>query len=100
MLKIFTVYDSKAEAYLQPFYAQATGAAVRMFESAAKDPEHHFHKHAGDYTLFELGSFDEQTGKLEQLPNHINLGNAIALTADPMAPITDLPTRITQEGTS
>lgn len=77
MLKMFSVYDSKTEAFLQPFYALATGAAVRMFESAAADREHHFHKHAADFTLFEIGAFNEDTGQLTALLSHINLGNAL-----------------------
>lgn len=66
-MKIFAVYDSKAEAYLQPYFAQTLGTAVRMFTSAAQDQESTFHKHAEDYTLFELGEFDEYTGKITGL---------------------------------
>lgn len=114
MLKIFTVYDSKAEAYLQPFYALATGAAIRMFETAASDPEHKFNQHAADFTLFELGQFDEQTGKIEILSAHLNLGNALSLqtrllepehsepkrTLSEMRTQSELPTNITQEKSS
>lgn len=79
MLKMFSVYDSKTEAFLQPFYALATGAAVRMFEEAATDESHHFHKHSGDFTLFEIGAFNDETGQLIPLITHVNLGNAITL---------------------
>lgn len=65
LLKIFTVYDSKAESYLQPFYMQTTGQALRAFEDTVNDPEHQFHKHAADFTLFELGTFNDQTGTFQ-----------------------------------
>lgn len=77
MKKIFTVYDSKAQAFLQPFFAEATGLALRMFESAANDPEHDMSKWAADYTLFEVGTFDESTGAFMQQEAHINLGTAL-----------------------
>lgn len=60
---IYAVYDSKAEAFLQPFFVQARGVATRMFQTACQDAGHDFHKYAEDYTLFELGTFDEENGK-------------------------------------
>lgn len=75
-LKRFSVFDLKAEAFLPPFYAQTTGLAIRMFESAASDQNHDFHKYATDYTLFELGTFDQAKGVSEDLPAPVNLGLA------------------------
>ncbi len=79
MLKIFTVYDSKAEAYLQPFFAQATGAGIRSFSEAANSQDHQFHKHAADYTLFEIGEWDEIHGAMESHHAKTNLGTALEL---------------------
>jgi len=74
--KIFTVFDSKAEAYLEPFTQPAIGSAVRMFESAANDPEHSFGKYPGDYGLFCIGEFDPKTGRVIAHQNPENLGLA------------------------
>lgn len=72
----FTVYDSKAEAYLRPFFAGTRGQAMRSFSDAVNDPAHEFNKHAEDYTLFYLGGFNEASGMLE--PDQMSsLGNAI-----------------------
>lgn len=79
MLRMFTVYDSKSEAFLKPFYELATGAAVRSFETAANKEGHDFHRHGADYTLFELGTFDPGTAKFEILETPINLGLAITM---------------------
>lgn len=76
-LKMFSVYDSKAEAFIQPFFSQSTGTAVRSFEDAANQESHEFQKHAADYTLFELGDFDQNTGITTCLEVRINLGNAL-----------------------
>ena len=61
-LLIFTVFDQKAEAYLQPFFSQTVGTGIRAFATAAQDEGHDFHRNAADYTLFELGHFDQSTG--------------------------------------
>lgn len=77
MLKMFSVHDSKAEAFITPFYAPATGVAIRSFETAANTADHEFQKYAADYTLFELGSFDQETGIHLLLKAPLNLGNAL-----------------------
>lgn len=76
-MKIFSIFDSKAEAFNTPFFSQSTGTAIRSFAQAANDEEHEFSIHGGDYTLFELGSFDQVTGRLTQLDTHLNLGLAL-----------------------
>lgn len=77
MLKIFSIHDSKAEAFIQPFFAPTSAAALRMFETAANDETSDFHRYAGDYTLFELGEFEPLTGQIETLETPHNLGLAI-----------------------
>ena len=80
ILKMFTVYDSKIEAYLQPFYMQSTGAALRAFEDTCKDENSQFNQHPGDFTLFEVGTFDDQTCRIQTHDAKINLGCAIEHT--------------------
>ncbi len=81
-LKVFSIHDSKAEAFIQPFYSQTTGTAVRSFEQAVNDPQSDFHKFAGDYTLFELGDFDQNTAVFTPLKTPINLGLALTYIKD------------------
>jgi len=76
--KVFTVFDSKAAAYLQPFFTATTGLAIRSFQDAALNPEHQFNKHLGDYTLFEIGTYDDLTGKFVQSESFHNLGTALS----------------------
>lgn len=83
-LLAFAVYDSKAEAYLRPFFSATRGQAMRSFGDACNDSAHEFHKHAADYTLFYIGAFNEESGMLE--PDQMStLGNAltfISMTPD------------------
>jgi hypothetical protein len=70
---VFTVYDSKSEAYLQPFFLQTKGQAVRAFTDSVNDPQHQFCRHPEDYTLFELGEYDDFKGsfKIHKTPQVI-----------------------------
>lgn len=65
--RIYTVYDAKAEAYLLPYYAKTIGLAIRSFEAAVADPNHDFGKYREDYTLFELGFYDDEKAEFEML---------------------------------
>lgn len=74
--KIFCVYDSKVGAYLQPFFAASKGEAIRSFSDVCNDSNSMFYKHSEDYTLFELGSFDDQSAVLTSNNTPISLGLA------------------------
>ena len=60
-LKIFSVFDSKVAAYMNPFFARSTAEAVRIFSDAVNSSQQGFKSHAEDYTLFELGVWDDQS---------------------------------------
>lgn len=77
MLKIFSVYDSKVGAYLPPMFLRSKGEALRAFAAAAQSSEHQFCKYASDFTLFELGSFDDEKCKFTLNSTPISLGVAI-----------------------
>lgn len=62
--RVFSIFDSKAEAFLQPFFATTKGVAIRQFSGAVNQDGHELNKFTLDYQLFELGEFDEHTGKL------------------------------------
>ncbi len=62
--KIFTVFDVKAQAYLPPWCMPERGMAVRVFSDCVNSDEHQFGKHPGDYTLFELGIWDDSVAIL------------------------------------
>lgn len=68
IVKIFTVLDTKAGAYCQPFFSRTNETALRDFGVAASQEGHVFNKHASDYILHEIGSWDEETGMIHGYP--------------------------------
>lgn len=85
-VKIYSVYDCKAEAYLQPMFMQSNGVAVRSFTAAVSDSKHDFCKFAEDYTLFELGEFDDADASFHMLATPNSLGKASEFKASLVGP--------------
>ena len=77
-LKVFAIYDSKAQAYMHPFYSNSIGQAVRMFEDASNDPKSQMCKHPGDFTLFHIGEYDDESGSFENVQAKQDLGTALS----------------------
>lgn len=75
-LKLFSVRDSKVEAFLAPFTARTTAEALRMWSETVNSPDSSFAKHSEDFCLFELGEFDSGSGCLSVLPQPHSLGLA------------------------
>jgi len=77
-LKIFSIYDSKAAAYLTPFFLPRTEMAIRAFVGCLKESDHQFAKHPEDFTLFQVGSFDPNTAKFTDLKESVTVITGLA----------------------
>lgn len=82
-MKIFSVYDCKSESYSLPFFESTTAAGIRSFAEACRDPNSMLWKHGADYTLFEIGDFEQATGELVAYDAKVNLGLALEYGAVP-----------------
>lgn len=76
-LKMYSVYDSKVEAYMKPFYMRARGEAIRSFAQEVNRSDSDLGKYPADFTLFEIGTFDESTCKLDVFEAKISIGTAL-----------------------
>ncbi len=75
--KMFSIFDSQAQAYLPPFFLPESAVAVRIFGDCVNSDDHQFGKHPGDYTLFELGSFDDSVCVVSCTPSAVKLVNGL-----------------------
>lgn len=75
--KIYCVYDSKAETYSPPMLNKTKAEALRDFATAANNPQTLPGKFPEDFTLFELGAYNDQNASFELHPTAIALGKAI-----------------------
>jgi hypothetical protein len=77
LYKFYSIYDSKAEFYVSPITLPSRGAAVRHFTGMVNNTSHDFGKTPEDFTLFELGSYDELTGIIVPHDAPICVGNGL-----------------------
>jgi len=79
ILKVFSVFDSKIEAYMTPFFMTSKGQAIRSLCDTAQSPDSMFFKHPGDFTLFELGEYDDASATFNLHNTPFSLGVLIEL---------------------
>lgn len=87
-VKAFAIYDSKAAAYSPPFFQNTIATGIRAFGRICSDQESMVCQFPEDYTLFEVGEWDDQTGRMYPLETPRSLGLATehkARQAEPMA---------------
>lgn len=80
--QVFSIRDTKANAYLTPFFMVNEAMAIRAITDLVNDPDHSFCKHSEDYALYSLGVYDDATGKLEVLDAPLHVVNAVELKSE------------------
>jgi len=75
-IKMFSIYDSVAEVYNRPFFLPNKNVALRQFANMCSDPDSQVSLNPTDYTLFELGTWDDSNCKLTKL-KQTSLGNGV-----------------------
>lgn len=66
---VFAVYDEKAQAYSKVLGVHATvNVAIRDFTLACQNPETFYHRFPMDYSLYHLGTYDDDSGKITSFP--------------------------------
>ncbi len=68
LMHVYSFFDTASGAYMRPFVAQADGEATRVFDDLVADREHPMGKHPEDYSIFRVGSFNDQNGALTVEP--------------------------------
>ncbi len=85
-LKIFSLYDEKIDAYMQPFFFPSKGHAVRAITDFTNDSSTSIGKYPEDFTLYELGEWDDGPASFSIHEHQINLGKAIEFKIKEIAP--------------
>lgn len=73
---VYAVYDSKACVFATPFFVNGEAVAVRAFVGAANDPTTQVGRFGEDFTLFQLATYNDESGVIMPLDHHKNLGLA------------------------
>lgn len=84
ILNAFSLFDTKAQFFLTPWFMQAPGQAIRAAMDLGRDPTTVIGRHPSDYVLFRVGTFEDSTGQMMPC-NPENLGN-VASFLEPQRP--------------
>lgn len=78
-LIICSVRDSAADCFQRPFFMPTQAVAVRLFgdEVKSKDDNNPMNRHPEHFELFELGTFDDNTAKVDMLAAPRSLARAV-----------------------
>lgn len=85
-LEFFTVFDSKAKTYAEPFPAMNSEVVIRDFSTAFRDPEapkkNRYYMNAEDFSIFKIGTFSLTSGELNghNLEHVVNMHDLRAMT--------------------
>lgn len=72
-LQIFAVKDNAVDTFSTPWFAPTIGLAIRSFGDETQNDNSPMHKHPGDFFLFHLGEFDQQSASFDgQIPKLIS----------------------------
>lgn len=75
-MKVYTVYDSAVQAYDKPFVLRNKGEALRSWQEVANNKETMICKRPSEFTLFEIGEWDDLTGVISLYETKMSLGLA------------------------
>lgn len=65
--KFFGVKDLAVQAFNDPGVAGSPGGVIRAFADQANDGKSEIARHPEDYELYELGTFDTDSGRVAPL---------------------------------
>lgn len=76
ILKVFSIYDKASKVYNQPFFMLTKAEAIRAFAHMANDSNTDIGRHTLDFSLHMLGTYDNNTGFINQDTEIEKIGTA------------------------
>lgn len=78
-LYVYAIFDRKAQIYSQPFFTPNEAVAVRMLRGMVREPGTQIHSSPEDFTLYNLGTYNDLIGVFDCPKEPIPVVNAIQL---------------------
>jgi hypothetical protein len=81
---VYSIFDKTAKQFGLPFFQITDETALRLFGNLVNDKDSMLNKNPDDYTLFQVGEFDEQTGDiLSPAIGPVVIKNALEVQQEP-----------------
>lgn len=81
--KVYSLRDSKAQIYNEPFMQHTHGEAERTIRASLKKPDHLIAQYPEDYDLYYLGDYDDNSGTFKVLDTPQHIVKVVQLTQSP-----------------
>lgn len=81
MLQVFAVFDSKGAAFGTPMFVPTKGMAIRSFSDVVADGKSNISRHPEDYGLFEIGSYEPNTGLIKPISPPVQILSASSVAS-------------------
>jgi hypothetical protein len=75
-INAYSVKDAKSGTFGNPYYAQNDALAARSFEQASNDPNTTINAYPEDFSLYRVGSFNDESGEFKPEPQPQFITNA------------------------
>lgn len=66
-MKIVAIRDDAIQAFGRPIFVVALGQATRSFADEVNNEQSEMCKHPSDYSLYEIGEYDDEIGRVTSL---------------------------------
>jgi hypothetical protein len=84
ILKIYSIYDSAAKAYTQPWFMPNDAVALRAFENNVNDEKGgQIYSNPDQFTLFHIGEWDDEKAEVSKAEVVKSLGNGLEYKKEP-----------------
>lgn len=76
-LPVIAVFDKKLGVYERPFVVRMSGEAIREWDIVRKDTNTKIGKNPEDFDLFQIGTYDDELGTLENAQPKVHLATGV-----------------------
>lgn len=74
---VISVYDKKTGLFDKPFVVRHNGEAIREWDIVTKDTQTKFGKNPEDFDLYQIGTYNDETGEMVSLKPHTHLASGV-----------------------
>jgi len=79
--RVYSIRDVKTNVYNTPYFQTHKAGSMRMFAELCSDKQSTINKFPADFQLYELGTFNSETGKFTSHPEPIYLASPSDFTS-------------------
>ncbi|AXH73680.1 MAG: nonstructural protein [Microviridae sp.] len=84
VLRVFSLYDAKAQAFGVPFLQPTIGIALRVITDLVSDDSTTIHRHPADFTLYHIADWSDEDGRFVLVipPAHLGSGDTFVVNKE------------------